>query len=173
MNNNTIARQFRNIVSMDRTMFIEWVLGEMDDDIIIDLWNEEYCGSHADEEIYSLDEDTINEQFDNMSAWDIMVKFQGTDFNPNDRYFYYDGYANPCSTNDIFSVISISDLADYLMRNEAFEMFEEWEDEIMYAFMHFGPDLSELTDEEIGDINATDLIHNEWEDIVRDIIESR
>lgn len=173
MDNNSIARKFGNITSMNRTEFIEWVLGEMDENNVLDLWNEEYCCTHTDDEIFTLDEYTIDDHFNNMTAWELIIKFQGTDFKPNDRYFYYDGYANPVSTNDIFSVVSTSDLADYLIRNDVLESFEDWEDEAMYAFMHFGPDLSELTDEEIGDINPNDLIYYDWEYVVKNILENR
>lgn len=171
----TIALKFKDIEKMDRESFIKFIL-ETDADVnwLLDLWNDVYCEDYPDDYIFINDEYHFNEQFgENVSPWDIAVKLQGTEYNVNDNYFQFDGYGNPVSFNNPLPYISTSDLADYIMRNGLEDKLEDWEDECLYAFLHLGPDLSELTEEEIENINGNDLLYTNWDELVVDIISDR
>lgn len=94
------------------------VLEALDDDSTVDMWNQ-YCSevNYDDDVIYSLDEWTINDMCYMKKPWDILRCLDGA-FNINDDWFYYNGYGNIVSTDDIFDMVELGDLADYIIDEE-------------------------------------------------------
>lgn len=95
------------------------VLEALDDDSTVDMWNQ-YCSevNYYDDMIYSLDECTINDICYMKKPWDILKCLDG-EFNAiNDDWFYYNGYGNVVSTDDIFDKVDLDDLADYIIDEE-------------------------------------------------------
>lgn len=94
------------------------VLEELDDGSIVNMWNQ-YCEqvNYDDDMIYSLDEWTINDIFYMRKPWDILRYLDGG-FNVNDNWFHWDGYGNIVSTDNIFDMVELGDLADYIIDEE-------------------------------------------------------
>lgn len=97
------------------------VLEALDDDSTVDMWNQ-YCSevNYTDDMIYPLDEWTINDIFYMKKPWDILKCLDGA-FNLNDDWFYYNGYGNVVSTDDIDDIsdlVDLDDLTDYIIDEE-------------------------------------------------------
>lgn len=100
---------------------IKAIIEEMDDGDKIALWNNacRECG-YSDDEIYNMEDfDDIMEGY---SPLDIVRKtYYGGNFNPNNAYFYFNGYANLVSLDypDVEeSPFRLGDLVDRIVRNE-------------------------------------------------------
>lgn len=97
------------------------ILEELDDDSIVDMWNQ-YCSevNYDDDMIYSLDEANINDICYMKKPWDILRCLDGA-FNVNDNWFYWNGYGkygNIVSIDNIFDMVELGDLADYIIDEE-------------------------------------------------------
>ncbi len=93
------------------------VVEDLDDATLISMWND-YCegDNMFDSHVYSQDE--LNEVLDGDTPDEIARKICYGEFNPNDEYFSFDGNANLKSSNVINELICISDLVNYIIRNE-------------------------------------------------------
>ena len=107
------------MANMDK---IKEILDNLDTDEIIDIHNE-YCRqiNAMDDYIYRMDE--IEDVLYGESVRSILLKVHnGHEFNPNDDYFYFNGYANLESfsyhSENSNSNIYTSDIARWIVDNE-------------------------------------------------------
>ena len=170
---DAIAMGFGDNIPANRRELLIYMLTNMDDNTLIELWND-YCEHVCNEdEIYPLDEYHINFVLCPERTPFEMLDMVDEDFNVHDDYVkYHNGYLT--SFSDVSEHIYESDLADYMLRNTIdASKFEDWEDEIMYVFLHKATDLDMLTEEEIGDLDWERILDTDWSDYIHEIISDR
>ena len=108
---------------MNRKDLIKQTLDNMDYEDLREVWNA-YCSETCNDDnvIHSMDdfEDCHGDLFSHMSALDIIEKVQGDfyDFDTGADYFKGEDEYSLESLSDIFDVVSISDLAAFIDRDE-------------------------------------------------------
>lgn len=118
---------------------IKSILNDMYDDEIIAVHNR-YCdANHYEDQIFSNDDFALDEVMGECTFSEAACKLHNSDYNYNDTYFWFDGYANLKSSNNPFDNIFVGDIARYVVDNEddlgdmdlreAIEGWQEEEDE--------------------------------------------
>lgn len=106
---------------MTRYEKIKEVLENMGTAEIINIHNE-YCSASNNMDDYIYDMDEFDEIMGNVTPWEVArACFYGHEFCPAHDYFRFNGYANLESfdfAQGDNSGIYISDIADYIERNE-------------------------------------------------------
>lgn len=101
-------------------------MNEMSEDEIMYLWNDYAYACNPDDAIYENDADELNELFRRPS--DAIRAIYFGDYTFNDPYFYFNGYANIQSVynliRDTNSIVSLSELADWLLEDERYENYD-------------------------------------------------
>ena len=87
-------------------------LGEKD---LVSLWNEYCVDSRMDDYIYFNDEDFFIENFNN--PYDVVKRIHFGNYNYNDKYVVFNGYANLETFNDPEGQIYNSELVEWLVDN--------------------------------------------------------
>ena len=171
---DAIAKTFGDNIPANRRELLIYMLDTMEDETLINLWNDRCQNGSYDDEIYPLDEYHINEVLcPNRRPFDMINAFSD-DFNIHDDYVKFNAYGNLISFSNVSEYIYTSDLADYMLRNGFdTDIFEDWESEIMYAFLHTAKDLDHLTDEEISDLDWERILDTDWEDYIHEIVSYR
>ena len=96
---------------------IKEFLEDMSESDIFYIWNEyTQNNNYYDDEIFSMDE--FDEIMDGTTPTDLSYKIFYGDFNPNNAYFYFNGYGNLKSSDYIEDLISCYDLAEYIHNND-------------------------------------------------------
>lgn len=109
--------------------FITEYLEDLNDDELLNLWNE-YCSEeNMDNYIYYNDEYFFDEYFANNVNDAIRAVYYGN-FNYMDTYIQFNGYANLDTSNYLDDFVYISELASYLedngfLEDEYFDYQEE------------------------------------------------
>ena len=82
---------------------------------LVELWNN-YCDENCYEErIYYLSDDEINDFFSNKAPAELIR--MGSDVDLDNKYFYFHlGELN--TTDDIYDVVDIDELVDYIIDND-------------------------------------------------------
>ena len=110
------------------------VITDMDDYELVSLYNV-YCDNagYCDDRIYDMDE--FDEIMGGYSATDLAQRVAFGDFNPNDRFFMFNGYGNLVSKNYLTDEISVLDIVEHIIETEDClynddiqEVFDEWEE---------------------------------------------
>lgn len=96
-----------------KDMIIE-LLNSYADYEIIPVWNEYDSKIYGESEIFDMSE--IDDIFYGMSVSEFLDKL-GANFSHYDEFFYFSIYGIE-STNDIYDVIDIEELADYIIDND-------------------------------------------------------
>lgn len=93
---------------------IKQIIEEMSDSEILNLYNE-YCYNNNDyyNSIYSMDD--LNSELEGRTPTDIINIVRCGDFNPNHKYFKYNGYGNLISTDYIIDWLEVSDIVNFIM----------------------------------------------------------
>lgn len=94
---------------------IKEYLENLSDYELFALWNE-YQGENYDDCIYYMEE--LDEICESMNPTDLANKIFYGDFNPNDTYFIFDGYANLESSDNLDDLIDVDDLAQFIYDND-------------------------------------------------------
>lgn len=89
---------------------------ELQDNEIFAMWNEYSDRYNYDDHIYYMEE--FDEIMDGENATTIANKIFYGDFNPNNAYFCFNGYANLKSSDYLDDLISFYDLANYIYNND-------------------------------------------------------
>ena len=99
---------------------------EMSEDEIMYLWNDYAYDCDSDEAIYENNADELNELFKSPSEAIRAIYFG--DYTFNDPYFYFNDYGNIQSVynliRDTNSIVSLSELADWLLEDERYENYD-------------------------------------------------
>lgn len=88
----------------------------------------EYADANRYERIYDMDE--FNEVMSGCSPLDIAMHAKTDDFNPNDKYFHFDGQANLQSSNNCCEWTDFDAMADWYELHDHILLRidrEEWE----------------------------------------------
>lgn len=116
------------------------VLERVDENKLIWAWNEAMAEDNPDEMIYSMDE--FNEILREEQPSGIVCMIQYGDFNINDDWFMFNGYGNLKSAWRAVDLMTLEDLADYILDkwnacelDEVSDLLAEWEtvDEVQPA----------------------------------------
>ena len=94
---------------------IREVVEDFKENKLVELWNEFCNKNYYEEVIYYLSDDEINDFFsDNTPAELIRI---GKDVDLDNKYFYF--HLNELNTTDnIFDVVDIDELVDYIIDND-------------------------------------------------------
>ena len=94
---------------------IKEVVEDFKENKLVELWNE-FCNKNCYEEVLCyLSDDEINDWFSNNTPADLIR--MGKDVDLNSKYFYFHlGELN--TTDNIFDVVDIDELVDYIIDND-------------------------------------------------------
>ena len=94
---------------------IKEVVEDFNENKLVELWNN-YCDENCYEErICYLSDDEINDLFSNKTPSELIR--MGEDIDLDNKYFYFHlGELN--TTDDIFDVVDIDELVDYIIDND-------------------------------------------------------
>ena len=96
---------------------------EINDEELIELWNE-YCReSKSEDEIYHNDDNVLEDLFSEIGEC-VRAIFYG-DYNYSHKYMQFNGYANLESFDYILERIDQDELADSLIDNEEFDLISD------------------------------------------------
>lgn len=88
---------------------------DLDEEQLVSLWNEYCLDGRMDDFIYLNDEDFFIENFNN--PYDVVQRIHFGDYNYNDKYVVFNGYANLESFSDPEEQIYKSELVEWLVDN--------------------------------------------------------
>ena len=82
---------------------------------LVELWNEFCDKNYYEEVIYYLSDDEINDYFSNKTPAELIR--MGSNVDLDNKYFYF--HLNELNTTDnIFDVVDIGELVDYIIDND-------------------------------------------------------
>lgn len=82
---------------------------------LVELWNEFCDKNYYEERIYYLSDDEINDFFSNKTPAELIR--MGRDVNLDNKYFYFH-LCELNTTDNIFDVVDIDELVDYIIDND-------------------------------------------------------
>ena len=85
------------------------------EDKLVELWNEFCNKNYYEEVIYYLSDDEINDFFSNKTPAELIRI--GKDVDLDNKYFYFH-LDELNTTNNIFDVVDIDELVDYIIDND-------------------------------------------------------
>ena len=101
------------------------IIKNSDNDDLVDINNGYQDEVNGDNYIYGMDE--FNDIMSSYSPLDLAFRvFYGGDFNPNHKYFWYNGYGNLCSSDYASDCPYIcgSEIAEWCVEHD--EDFDNW-----------------------------------------------
>ena len=94
---------------------IKEVVEDFKENKLVGLWNEFCNKNYYEEVIYYLSDDEINDLFSNKTPAELIR--MGSNVNLDNKYFYF--HLNELNTTDnIFDVVDIDELVDYIIDND-------------------------------------------------------
>ena len=94
---------------------IKEVVEDFKENKLVELWNEFCDKNYYEEVIYYLSDDEINDLFSNKTPAELIR--MGKDVDLDNKYLYFHlGELN--TTDDIFDVVDIDELVDYIIDND-------------------------------------------------------
>ena len=94
---------------------IREVVEDFKENKLVELWNEFCNKNYYEEVIYYLSDDEINDFFSNNTPAELIRI--GKDVDLDNKYFYF--HLNELNTTDnIFDVVDIDELVDYIIDND-------------------------------------------------------
>ena len=97
---------------------IDLLENELSDGELVEVWND-YCerSNRCDDEIFPLE--YFDEYYENYTPSEIaQVLFNSTNFNPNDKWFSFDGYGNPRTFNYLEEEMDLEAIADFAVEHD-------------------------------------------------------
>lgn len=94
---------------------IKEVVEDFKETKLVELWNEFCNKNYYEEVIYYLSDDEINDLFSNKTPAELIR--MGKDVDLDNKYFYF--HLNELNTTDnVFDVVDIDELVDYIIDND-------------------------------------------------------
>lgn len=94
---------------------IRVVVEDFKESKLVELWNEFCDDNYYEERIYYLSDDKINDLFSNKTPAELIR--MGSDVDLDNKYFYF--HLNELNTTDnVFDVVDIDELVDYIIDND-------------------------------------------------------
>ena len=94
---------------------IREVVEDFKENKLVELWNEFCDKNYYEERIYYLSDDEINDFFSNKTPAELIR--MGSNVDLDNKYFYFHlGELN--TTDNIFDVVDIDELVDYIIDND-------------------------------------------------------
>ena len=91
------------------------VVEDFKENKLVELWNEFCDKNYYEEVIYYLSDDEINDWFSNKTPAELIR--MGSNVDLDNKYFYF--HLNELNTTDnIFDVVEIDELVDYIIDND-------------------------------------------------------
>lgn len=94
---------------------IRVVVEDFNEKKLVELWNEFCDKNYYEERIYYLSDDEINDLFSNKTPAELIR--MGSDVDVDNKYFYFH-LDELNTTNDIFDVVDIDELVDYIIDSD-------------------------------------------------------
>lgn len=94
---------------------IREIVEDFNEDKLVELWNEFCDENYYEEKICYLSDDEINDFFSNKTPAELIR--MGSDIDLDNKYFYFH-LDELNTTNDIFDVVDIDELVDYIIDND-------------------------------------------------------
>ena len=94
---------------------IREVVEDFKENKLVELWNEFCDENYYEERISYLSDDEINDLFSNKTPAELIR--MGSDVNLDNKYFYFH-LDELNTTDDIFDVVDIDELVDYIIDND-------------------------------------------------------
>ena len=96
---------------------IREVVEDFKENKLVELWNEFCNENYYEEVIYYLSDDEINDFFSNKNKTPAELIRMGSNVDLDNKYFYFHlGELN--TTDNIFDVVDIDELVDYIIDND-------------------------------------------------------
>lgn len=86
-----------------------------EEDKLVEVWNEFCDKNYYEERIYYLSDDEINDFFSNQTPAELIR--MGSDVDLDNKYFYFD-FNGLNTTDNIFDVVDVDELVDYIIDND-------------------------------------------------------
>lgn len=94
---------------------IKEVVEDFREEKLVELWNEFCDENYYEERICYLSDDEINDYFSNKTPAELIR--MGSDVDLDNKYFYF--HLNELNTTDnIFDVVDVDELVDYIINND-------------------------------------------------------
>ena len=94
---------------------IREVVEDFKENKLVELWNEFCNKNYYEEVIYYLSDDEINDFFSNQTPAELIR--MASDVDLDNKYFYF--HLNELNTTDnVFDVVDIDELVDYIIDND-------------------------------------------------------
>ena len=94
---------------------IREVVEDFKENKLVELWNEFCDKNYYEERIYYLSDDEINDFFSNKTPAELIRMGKGVDL--DNKYFYFH-LSELNTTDNIFDVVDIDELVDYIIDND-------------------------------------------------------
>ena len=94
---------------------IREVVEDFKENKLVELWNEFCDKNYYEEVIYYLSDDEINDFFSNKTPAELIRMGKGVDL--DNKYFYFH-LSELNTTDNIFDVVDIDELVDYIIDND-------------------------------------------------------
>ena len=94
---------------------IREVVEDFKENKLVELWNEFCNKNYYEEVIYYLSDDEINDFFSNKTPAELIRMGKGVDL--DNKYFYFH-LSELNTTDNIFDVVDIDELVDYIIDND-------------------------------------------------------
>ena len=94
---------------------IKEVVEDFKENKLVELWNEFCDKNYYEERIYYLSDDEINDLFDNKTPAELIR--MGSNVDLDNKYFYFH-LSELNTTDNIFDVVDIDELVDYIIDND-------------------------------------------------------
>ena len=94
---------------------IKVVVEDFKEDKLVELWNEFCDKNYYEERIYYLSDDEINDWFSNKTPAELIR--MGSNVDLDNKYFYFH-LSELNTTDNIFDVVDIDELVDYIIDND-------------------------------------------------------
>lgn len=94
---------------------IREIVEDFNENKLVELWNEFCDDNYYEERICYLSDDEINDLFSNKTPAELIR--MGSDVDLDNKYFYF--HLNELNTTDnVFDVVDIDELVDYIIDND-------------------------------------------------------
>ena len=94
---------------------IKVVVEDFNEEKLVELWNEFCDKNYYEERLYYLSDDEINDWFSNKTPAELIR--MGSNVDLDNKYFYF--HLDELNTTDnIFDVVDIDELVDYIIDND-------------------------------------------------------
>jgi len=162
---------------MNKSIQQAWVenfLTELSDDDLLRIYNDWASNNDPDDEIFSNDEDFFETYFSG-KIMDAMRAVSFGEYNFNDDYVKFNGYANLETFNTISDHVDISDLAGWILDNDKMSEYDMdyFEEDMQKEFISYAEEQEEWEEVVVEDFFQENSVTwtDDFDDILKELKE--